>query len=274
MHSLSSTLSVGLVAYYPDDSFFSTIQIFINHGFRVSVYNNGITSEQKDRLYGLVLPDSGIKVLGVGSNDGLGKSISELSKYSLNEKDDYILILDQDTLITDEFLHTLNSLDVMSLFAHNYSTLQIISEMDKRYKNKVFVEEVVLNINSGSIFNLKLCSKINFHDESFFVEGVDYDFCIRSRNAGYKVGIIHGIKGLDHFSNQDGYVKKIFNKNFNVRVYPKSRVLDFYRSHTKLLMQSLRTMDFSASFIFAKHMVNFVITNIISKVITLIREKK
>jgi len=274
LQAQSNILSVGVVAFYPDDSFYSTIKNFRDNGFSITVYNNGLTQQQSVDLHELALPGSGIKILGYGTNDGLGKSIRELTQNSITEQYEYLLMLDQDTLINDYFFSSISNLDLHSLFSNKYTTLQIISELDTRYKDCVSSEEIVLNINSGSIFNLKLCDEIHFHDNHLFVEGVDYDFCLRSREAGYKVGIIHGVKGLDHFSNQDGYAVKIFNKPFNVRVYPRGRILDFYRSHTKLLFQSLKFADFKATIIFVKLMTTFAIANILSMLIKSIEKKK
>jgi hypothetical protein len=42
-----------------------------------------------------------------------------------------------------------------------------------------------LLISSGSLFNLNILKKINWNNVKYFVDGVDYEFCLRANKMGY-----------------------------------------------------------------------------------------
>ena len=256
---------IAFVIYYPDDGFFERIKLLMKSGFSLIIFNNGLSEEYHDAL--IEIASNNIIILGDGSNVGLAKSINELNVFSVQSGYDYLILFDQDTLIGKSFYSSISSIPLKKYMRGEYTSLQILSENDSRYSNTLSSQEVLFNINSGSIFDLNLIQKIGYHDESFFVEGVDYYLGVHSRANGFKVGILNGVVGLDHFSNQDDSVVEIMGRKVKCRIYPFSRVRDVFVSHAKLIRYSVSNFDIKSCVRLVRYLIVFNLNNILSSVI-------
>lgn len=56
--------------------------------------------------------------------------------------------------------------------------------------------DVVRAITSGSLVNLKAHRSVGGHDERMFVDWVDIEFCLRLREAGYRIVVVPGARLL------------------------------------------------------------------------------
>ncbi|MBR7784688.1 hypothetical protein KDM89_21375, partial [Undibacterium sp. LFS511W] len=74
----------------------------------------------------------------------------------------------------------------------------------------VFVEDVLVAISSGSMFFLENLKLIGWHNQTYFVDGVDYECCLRARQYGLKIGKCGDTPGFDHVSEQPDKVFAIF----------------------------------------------------------------
>lgn len=233
----SSSIAFIIVAYYPKVDIISTLEKFKKYNLNVFVFNNGLTKQQLQEIQ-----SNDINILGNGTNVGLGFALNNSFKHFRRLGFNYACIFDQDTIINDSFLNFIKTFNVKHILHTDFISVQIISELKHRQprSDAVQILERRLIINSGSIFDLSKTERIGFHNKSYFVESVDYEFCIRARHNGFKVGVVEGIPGIDHFSNQDGMTLIIFGKPLNLRTYPRSRVLDFYISHLKLLLYAIK----------------------------------
>ena len=73
--------------------------------------------------------------------------------------------------------------------------------------------------------------KYEWFDKRYFVDGVDYSFCIKSKINKFKITEIYNTPGLDHESEQGNFPLKLHNKQISGRLYPVSRNIDFIKSH-------------------------------------------
>lgn len=267
---MSENIAIGIALYHPDDCFIHRLEVISSFGFKVYLYNNGVDQ----CLYSQLLLNNNYTILGDGINCGLGKAINELNFTSFKDGHDFLIFFDQDTIVNEKFKNSLSNINIASLMGDKYSVLQIISEDEDRFTESVTVSDVLFNINSGSIFNLSILKVIGFHDSSFFVEGVDYEFCLRSRTKGFSIGILTGVFGIDHFSNQEGECWKFLGKEYTLRVYPKSRVKDLNTSHSRLILQAIKFRDFKSLFKLFRFTLIFNTNNFISKVIIYLRKAK
>lgn len=270
---MNNNVSIGIVLYYPDEGFIQRLKVISSFGFHIYIYDNGVNENVKLELKELS-NNSKLDILGKGENLGLGNAINELNKYAINDGHDFLIFFDQDTIVNHDFKDSVLNINFLELMNTTYTALQIISEGDIRFVKHVGIIDVLFNINSGSIFNLNLVSEIDFHDPSFFVEGVDYEFCLRSRAKGFRVGILTGLYGLDHFSNQDGKVISVLGKSVRIRVYPPSRVKDLNKSHFKLIFTAFKLRDLNSLFTLLKFLFVFNFKNLSSIFLNFIRSSK
>jgi rhamnosyltransferase len=94
-------------------------------------------------------------------------------------------------------------------------------------------------INSGSLFFLKNLKNMGWHDEKYFVDCVDYEFCLKSQKVGLKIGAYMCTPGFDHSSEQADKKYKLFGKLYSFRAYPLFRIKDTCKASAKLIVTAL-----------------------------------
>ena len=100
-------------------------------------------------------------------------------------------------------------------------------------------DNVFFTINSGSIYFLKYYNDFEWFDKRFFVDGVDYSFCIDSNKNKYRIIEVYNVIDLNHRNEQgDSYIS-FFNHKIYGRKYPFIRNIDFLKSHSLLLLKTL-----------------------------------
>lgn len=197
-------------------------------------------------------------VLGRNVNDGLGKAFSDLEDYLKEHRIDYFLYFDQDTVVTDH---------AWEYIMHSFKSLFSSPEVGVLFygSNKSNHSNVV--VSSGCLFAMDIIKKIGNHNVSFFVEGVDYEFCLRLRNFNYKIQNVY-LDSVDHLTLQAGNSLKIFGFNLNVRIYGDKRLKDFNMSHIKLINSSFASGQYTMALFFIRSLVEFNVKEFYSRILS------
>ena len=106
----------------------------------------------------------------------------------------------------------------------------------------------MLTINSGSLYVLNNLKSIGWHDISYFVDGVDYKYCLDSKAAGLKIGECTYTPGFDHVSEQADKVYSLFAKKYYLRPYPWVRIADTTKSNLRLAVTALKRKEWKLSY--------------------------
>jgi len=202
------------------------------------------------------------------TNIGLGGALNIGIKKALKLKIDWVLLLDQDSIIEDNMINNMinsfeNSNDenigqiVPVVYDKNTSTyLPSLSfskfSLKKIYKPKknTFID---FQITSGSLIKKEVFNNIGYKDEHFFIDYIDFDYCFRLRTFGYKILLskdalmFHslgekstkaGVSFIQHSSERIFYqvrnrliLMKRFKKNFPFFIVNESKnmILKFFK---------------------------------------------
>jgi rhamnosyltransferase len=79
---------------------------------------------------------------------------------------------------------------------------------------------------------------MGWHNEKYFVDCVDYEFCLRSQDAGLKIGVYKCTPGFDHVSEQADKRYRLFGKLYSFRAYPMFRIKDTCSASVKLIAKA------------------------------------
>lgn len=210
-------------------------------GYRVYIFDNspfedGVCKEIKK--LNLIYITAGINI-------GLGYSLATLCATAYSNGYSHLLYLDQDTGIgqkTLEFIKTFKETLPVSVIKE-YAAL-VFSDKPKSNHS---INNVRLAINSGSLYNLNSLKIIGWHNPNYFLDCVDYEFCLRARYLGFKIGLIKAVPEFDHISEQPDQVFRLFNKTMIVRDYPTGQIIITIKAYLKLAATSLiriRIIDF------------------------------
>jgi rhamnosyltransferase len=239
-------ISIGYILYYPSINSINRIINLANYGYKIYLIINSyldkivINDLEKKQL---------IKILSVGINIGLSRGLKKLTEQAKNDGYKAILYFDQDTIYSTTTLKYISTYfsyikkinDVYKMVA--CTTFRDKTKINKRYNHistikssEYKIEEVFFTINSGSLYFLETINNFTFFDEKFFVDGVDYAFCINAKYHNYKITEIYNTPELDHESEQ----KMISIGGLKGQVYPVNRIFDFLKSHFILILYSLK----------------------------------
>jgi rhamnosyltransferase len=212
------------VLYNPCKNAIENIKIAMSLGLKPVVYINSVEPH-----YLKTLQELRVLILGDNSNVGLGVAFFEFEKYFLTTDQEYFIYFDQDTIVSQQAWSDIISTH-RELFSRPDVGLIFYGNSVSKYPNFV--------INSGSLFSKSILISIGAHDQTFFVEGLDYEYCIRVRKNSKKIIATH-CPGIDHVSLQDCFTRSVFGYQFAFRSYGLRRLSEFNKVHIRLLKVSL-----------------------------------
>lgn len=254
--------AVGFITYRPEDSFFQRLDMLAAQGLDVYVFDNTPDLEWKR------CADPRIKYITAGKNAGIGIGLSVLCSTAFHDGCQYLIFFDQDTGFTTETLNFINEFIETHDGSQIAENAAIVFESGKVEPEKRFdLRKVDLAISSGSLFVLENLKKMGWHNERYFVDGVDYEFCLRARHAG--LGIVKCIDtpGFDHVSEQPDEIFAFCGKKLLFRVYLFARIRDTLGSYVRLLIAALTKFDFKMVYLFARSMAIYCAGQVISRII-------
>ena len=246
------SMVVGVVVYNPTNKFIERVNAVVKSGFDVYLLDN---SPEDSKLRDSFCNENKVHYITLGKNVGLGIGITAICGQAYYEGNRELVFFDQDTGFNDTTLSFIEDFSIEnSEQLSSYSMVNFnAKELDtSRSENNTFkLDEASLVINSGSLFFLDVLKDMGWHDLSYFVDSVDYKFCLDSAVRNYKLGECKTTPGFDHVTEQDDSVYTFFGHRFLARKYNVTRVKDTFYSLLRLTGASLVNYElkFSAKFL-------------------------
>ena len=218
-------IAVGVVLYnFNIDKINLIIKEYCEKVEYIILVDNGSTNITK--LKDKVKKNDKIIIIENNENKGVAKALNQLLEEAYTRKMDYLLTLDQDSFLKYQ--------DLLKMTTYMKDNIAIICpeiiDMNKK-KNKFLkkeYEQVDRCITSGSLMNLKACSKIGKFDEKMFIDYVDFDYSKRAQLKGNKILKIKGC----FLKHEIG--KRTTRKFLGIYVYPTNhssvRVYYYFRN--------------------------------------------
>lgn len=274
---MSKKFSIGFILYNPSGISISRIINTTNSGYNIIVLLNSVLEEC---VISNLKSHKSIQLIEYKANEGLSKGLSLLCNAAYHNGSKAILYFDQDTIFSSDTLDFINGYyncvrKIGDKFTESIicTTFRDSTIINKKFNHiatvKVFdyiIENVYFTINSGSLYFLENINSFDCFDNRYFVDGVDYSFCINSIRNNFIITEIFNTPGLDHKSEQNASVIKIFNKELSGRVDPFSRNYDFIKSHLKLLFKSFYLNSVGPQIFILRSIFIYIIVQILFRV--------
>jgi len=128
-------------------------------------------------------------------NSGIATALNKGIEIAKKEGMKWVFTLDDDTCVDDGIVRDMLNkwkiiemnkrikIGLMGMEYVNYDEIEKLRKTNKKY----FYEEKRGLITSGSLFKVKICDEIGGFRDEFFIDYVDYDFCLRARERGYRI---------------------------------------------------------------------------------------
>lgn len=258
--SKNHNIVIGIIVYNPTSNLFKRIDIALELGFDLYLVDN---TPQNSMLRDRFQRRENFHYLTFGKNVGLGIGMSAICGQAYYDGHKNLLFFDQDTGFSADTLiyianfYENNRPDLTSFSILNFNS-KVKNICDTNEGNAYDYIECDLVINSGSLINLDALRNIGWHDTSYFVDGVDYKFCLDSVISGYKIGECGFTPGFDHVTEQDDKLYNFFGSNFLARKYSIFRVKDSVSSFLRLMIASAKHLKFKYFFIFLRQFAIYI----------------
>lgn len=256
---------VGFIVYNPGDGFLERLRKTVDEGFDIYVFDN---SPWESNVRDFCLARKEIKYLTLGKNVGLGLGMSSICAQAYYEGNSALIFFDQDTVYQPETLSFIENYHVThEALDATYSAVVFGASSSSMAGDSDCFQDASVAINSGSLFFLKNLKSLGWHNETYFVDGVDYEFCLNSKKHGLKIGKFMCTPGFDHSIEQADKRYKIFQKTYSFRAYPLFRVLDTLKSSCKLMLSALLSLEFRFAAMILKFLSAFMVFQLISRIL-------
>lgn len=240
-------IAIGVITYKADKATLERLLLALNSGFSVYLYDN---SPEDKRIRSFAERNIDVQYYTCGKNAGLGYGLSTLCAQAYADNVSALLFFDQDTIFSVETLEFIEKFYVQrSKLVNTYSSFFFNSKAKRGNEEEPYgVFNIDLTINSGSLYVLNNLKSIGWHDVSYFVDGVDYKFCLDSKAAGFKIGECTYTPGFDHVSEQADKRYALLSREYYLRSYPRFRIADTTKSNLRLSLTALRRKEWRLSY--------------------------
>lgn len=256
--------TVGFVIYNPQPSFIKRLSLLNDIGVAVYIFDN---SPENTVTKNSITLFKNVTYATAGKNVGLGLGISVVSATAWSSEFEMMLFLDQDTAITKNTINFINDFVTEQGPKHYADYLLILFQRkESNLTGNAVVHDASLAISSGSLFFLDNLRLIGWHNENYFVDGVDYEVCLRARRFGLKVGTVAGVPGFDHSIEQPDDQVVLLNKKLPIRRYDSARIKDALTAYVKLTLYTVRHLDFRMTRKVLKSAAIYIFGQIIARV--------
>ncbi|MEZ9669510.1 glycosyltransferase [Vibrio breoganii] len=223
------SLNAVVILYNPESSIIENIRSYISEVEEIFLFDNSIKPNDwiinkfnyEDRKK--------IKYIFNSENKGLPKGINIAISKSIGKGVRFLLTMDQDSKFSGKDFITFKKM----VFKHSYNNEKIgvyapFHSLPNETK-KVFCrdyEYTDIVMTSGNIIDNLISKDIGYFNEEYFIDGVDWEYCLRLSEHDYKVLRVNNVN-LEHNLgnpelNSDSFIKcnvSLYNYNYIRRYY-------------------------------------------------------
>lgn len=269
---MARVVTLGFVIYNHGDDFLERVRMAIESGFEVYIFDN---SPKGDFVNDFSANKERIKYFTCGKNLGLGFGISFVCAQAYYENYSSLVFFDQDSIFSLETLNFIESFYLDHPHLEKTHSAVVFSSKDcGKNQSQDFFKDVPLAINSGSLFYLKNLKALNWHSEKYFVDCVDYEFCLRSLRAHLRVGEYSCTPGFDHVSGQADKKYNFLGRSYSMRPYSLSRIIDTSKASLKLILTAAASGNFKFSARIGRLYIIYAVTQTIVRLLNPVDMKR
>ena len=125
-----------------------------------------------------------IEYISLNGNFGIAKALNVGLEYAFKYKYKYALTMDQDSRFSNNLIEEYRKNQQVNVAI--YSPFYLIDRKRKK-NNKKNAQYLYWTMTSGNLLNLEYVKEIGKFKKDFFIDAVDYEFCLRARKKGYKI---------------------------------------------------------------------------------------
>lgn len=149
-------------------------------------------SDDIEDLRALEAREEKVMLIELNANMGVATALNRLCQRAMEDSYEWLLTLDQDSqpepyLIDRLATHIPEVYSRTDMVAILCPRIEDVN-MGRMYSAKTHGSEYIKScITAGSMLYLQSWQQVGGFDEALFIDGVDFDYCLRLRESGYKI---------------------------------------------------------------------------------------
>ncbi len=228
-----------VILYEPDEYVLNNIISYIDSVDCLYIWDNSL--ENNINLISGFLGSKKIKYYSEGINRGLGYPINRIADLMSVDGLEWMITFDQDSQADFEMIDTMRQYVESDIYSYDVDmVVPIVLEptgMSENFiKHLPYCTYVNKAVQSGAMHNVKAINRIKYN-EDYFIDNVDFNFCVRLRNTGKKIirlnrAKLHHQVGLNKIMmrESDGF-RFYVNKYNSCRYYYQYRNMLYDRQY-------------------------------------------
>jgi rhamnosyltransferase len=261
------------VTYNVDREFEGVLQSYLDQVSKVIIVDNSTDAHSSEWLAESVQTAGGrVKLIQNGCNLGLGKAQNMGIQAALAWGAGWILLMDDDSRAAPNMVSTLLEValqqeQAVAIFAPRYDeqgvcrNARYVTAPQGDYSSPRFtiqdfsngptLSHLLFAISSGSLIRTSLFREIGLIRESFSIDYLDVDFCLRALRGGYRIMAVADAVLYHQLGAQSEH--HLFGRRFLAWNHSAKRRYTIYRNRTRIWRENLFTIpgfviyDFLAS---------------------------
>lgn len=177
-----SKIAIIVILYHPGSTVINNIKTYANYADKLILVDN---SPNNNSHIAQIFPNS--IYIPLYKNYGIAKAINIGCDIAIKQNCQWIITMDQDS----SFLNDIIAKYKVRLNQNNIGMLIPYYSYDRTNKKLLQDRAVKLAMQSAAMISVEIYKQIGAYEEKLFIDGVDYDYCYRIREKGYKIVQCH-----------------------------------------------------------------------------------
>jgi rhamnosyltransferase len=249
---MTNTLSLSccaiVISYNPTLNLVKAVNSLSSQFSFVIIIDNGSQYDSISILRGLEAI-SNVSIKYNEDNLGIATALNQGIKCAENMGYEWVGTFDQDSLAPPNYLETMiaayedceDHTSVAMISPIYLTTTGLVSFSDSYRDNNLNKYRVVkTTMTSGNIIKTSIFKAVGDFDESFFIDYVDHEFCLRLRKNGFKIiescssflhhqlgdSVIYKFAGISITSSNHSHTRRYYKYRNMVKVFKKYTLFD------------------------------------------------
>jgi len=264
--TIKQSIAIGFVIYNPELEFSSRLNGILNAGYVAYIFDNSPEiSLTRDEFR----DHPGVRYFCAGKNVGLGFGLSVICANAYLDKFKSLLFFDQDTIFTLTTIEFIGEFYLDKCENYKDYAAVLFKGSNPKSEKRCAIKNEKLIISSGSLFNLTSLRNLNWHSTSYFVDGVDYEFCLRANRNKYLLGVWYNTPDFDHISGQEDRAYYVLDRKIYLRAYNKKRMIDIFISFIRLIVTSIWNLKINYTLLFLKAIITTFMFQLLVRILNI-----
>lgn len=186
-------LAAVVILYNPDKNVVNNIKSYIHY---IDILYVVLNTEVNIDIYNYLYNEEKIRIIKHRENEGIAKSLNEVLCLVKNNYS-WLLTMDQDSSFisnsVNKYLAIIGELDAKEIYG--VTSKITCNDIISSGENFDYIDRC---ITSGMILNVKIAVECGGFCEDLFIDEVDYEFCYRVNERGFKL-IRYPYKVMKHY---------------------------------------------------------------------------